>query len=274
MAGFEPHPARRPALVAGASSGIGAATAQVLAAAGYPVALGARRESACRELASAINSGGGEAVAAELDVSDDASVLAFVKAATDALGPAEILVCSAGDIEVQSTHESDPAAFGAQVQVHLLGVHRLVAAVVPGMVERQRGDVVLVSSDVVRVPRPRMAGYVAAKHAVEGMARAMQMELEGTGVRVGLVRPGPTLTGMGSTWEHETLASVLAEWSRWGLTRHWNLLRPADVAAAVTAMVATPRGAHLTLIEVEPEAPLRGDPGGRPPGLAQRERTE
>jgi NADP-dependent 3-hydroxy acid dehydrogenase YdfG len=100
VAAFDPHPRRRPAFIAGASSGIGAATAEALAAAGYPVALGARRDKVCRELASKINSEGGEAVAVELDVSDDASVRAFVKAATDALGPPEVLVCSAGDIEV------------------------------------------------------------------------------------------------------------------------------------------------------------------------------
>jgi len=257
-------------LIAGASSGIGAASAEALAAGRFPVALGSRRLDACQRLASKINSDGGEAVAAELDVSDDASVQAFVKAAADALGPPEVLVCSAGDIEVGAVHEVNPAAFDSQVQVHLLGVHRLVARVAPGMVERQRGDIVLVSSDVVRVPRPLMGAYVTAKHGIEGMARAMQMELEGTGVRVGLVRPGPTLTGMGSTWDPQVLAGVLDEWSRWGLTRHWHLLRPADVAAAVTAMVTTPRGAHLTLIEVEPEAPPRGVPGGRPPESAPK----
>lgn len=257
MARFAPHPPRRPAFIAGASSGIGAASAEALAAAGSPVALGARRDAVCRELASKINADGGEAFSGKLDVADDASVQAFVKAATEALGVPEVLVCAAGDIEVGATHELDPAAFGSQVQVHLVGMHRLVSAVVPGMVERQRGDVVFVSSDVVRVPRPRIGAYVTAKHGVEGMARAMQMELEGTGVRVGLVRPGPTLTGMGSTWDAETLAGLFDEWSRWGLTRHWHMLRPADVAAAVTAMVTTPRGAHLTLIEVEPEAPVR-----------------
>jgi NADP-dependent 3-hydroxy acid dehydrogenase YdfG len=265
MAGFEPHPSRRPAFIAGASSGIGAATARALAAAGYPVALGARRLEACEQLASVISSEGGEAFAGNLDVGDGPSVLAFIEEATGALGPPEVLVCSAGDLDASTVHELASDEFLAQVQVHLVGVHRLVSAVVPGMVERQRGDVVLVSSDVIRMPRPRMGGYVAAKYAIEGMARAMQMELEGTGVRVGVVRPGPTLTGMGSTWDQATLTSVLDEWSRWGLTRHWHLLRPADVAAAVTAMVATPRGAHLTLIEVQPEPPPRMVPTGEGP---------
>jgi NADP-dependent 3-hydroxy acid dehydrogenase YdfG len=256
MAVFPPHPERRPALIAGASSGIGAATALVLAEAGYPVALGARRLSHCQDLAAKITSDGGQSVALSLDVGEDSSVRDFVAQASEAIGPPEILVCSAGDIEIGATQDFAPADFAAQINVHLNGVQRLVAHVVPGMAERQRGDVVLISSDVVRVPRPRMSAYVTAKHGIEGMARAMQQELEGTGVRAGLVRPGPTLTGMGLSWEPETLTSLLNEWSRWGLTRHWHLLSPSDVAGAVLAMISAPRGAHLTLIEVEPEGPV------------------
>jgi short-subunit dehydrogenase len=149
------------------------------------------------------------------------------------------------------------------VQVNLVGAHRLVAAIVPGMVSRQRGDVVFISSDVARTPRPRMGGYVASKHGVEGMAQAMQMELEGSGVRVSVVRPGPTMTGMGMTWEPEKVQAVLDDWARWGLARHPNFLRPSDVAAAVTAIVTTPRGSHLTLIEIQPEAPLTPAEGTR-----------
>ena len=83
----------------------------------------------------------------------------------------EILISCAGDAEVGLLHELDSAEFARQVQVNLVGAHRMVAAVVPGMVARQRGDVVFVSSDVVRTPRPRMGAYVAAKHGVDGMAR-------------------------------------------------------------------------------------------------------
>jgi NAD(P)-dependent dehydrogenase (short-subunit alcohol dehydrogenase family) len=110
---------------------------------------------------------------------------------------------------------------------------------------------------VARLPRPRMGAYVAAKNGVEGMAAAMQMELEGTGVRVSILRPGPTMTGMGMTWDPPTVQAVLDDWVRWGLARHPNFLRPSDVAAAVTAIVSVPRGSHLTLVEIQPEAPLR-----------------
>jgi NADP-dependent 3-hydroxy acid dehydrogenase YdfG len=263
MPRFEPHPQRRTAVVAGASSGIGAATAIALATAGHPVALGARRTAQCEELAASMRAGGGEAIALPLDVTDGDSVKSFAAAVSGELGPPEILISCAGDADVELVHETEPAEFLRHVQVNLLGAHRLVSEIVPGMVARQRGDVVFVSSDVARTPRPRMGGYVAAKNGLEGMARAMQMELEGTGVRVSVVRPGPTMTGMGMTWNASAVETLLDDWARWGLARHPNFLRPSDVAAAVTAIVSTPRGSHLTLVEIQPEAPLTGTDGTR-----------
>jgi hypothetical protein len=61
---------------------------------------------------------------------------------------------------------------------------------------------------------------------------------------------------MGMTWDAETTGAVLEDWVKWGHARHPFFLRPSDVAAAVAAVVATPRGAHLRLVEVQPEAPL------------------
>ncbi len=224
--------------------------------AGHPVALGARRADRCEELAATIRAGGGEAFAHQLDVGDGDSVKAFAQAAAENLGAIEVVVSGAGDLQAHRLHEIDSDEFAAQLQVHLVGAHRMVSAFVPGMVARRRGDMVFISSDVVRSPRTRMGAYIAAKNGVEGMARQMQMELEGTGVRASLVRPGPTSTGMGMNWDPETTAQVLDDWVKWGHARHPYFLRPSDVAAAVVAAVATPRGAHLSLIEVQPEAPL------------------
>jgi NADP-dependent 3-hydroxy acid dehydrogenase YdfG len=258
MPRFPPHPHRRAAVVTGASAGIGAATAQALAAAGHPVALGARRTDRLEEAAAKIRADGGEAAALALDLTDDASIDAFAAGAEAALGPIEIVVSNAGEVLPATALGIDPADFVRQVQLNLLGAHRLVRALGPGMVERQRGDIVFVTSDVVRVPRPTMAPYVAAKHALEGLARAMQMELEGSGVRVGIVRPGPSSTEQGGTWDPAVVDDLMAEWHRWGLMRHPGVLRPQDVARAVVTVVSTPRGTHLTLVEVEPEAPAGG----------------
>ncbi|MGW4841675.1 SDR family oxidoreductase [Nocardia brasiliensis] len=257
MARFEAHPVRRPALVAGASSGIGAATAVALAELGHPVALGARRADRCAELADKIRADGGAAFAHSLDVTDAASVDEFVGAAEKALGPIEILVSSAGDIEFAPVHEMDPERFLRQVQVHLGGAHRLAHRMLPGMLARRRGDIVVISSDCAPEPRPRTGAYSAAKAGLEAMVTQLRMELEGTGVRASLVRPGPTLTGMGMDSTPEVVGPLLESWKDWGFARHPNMLRPQHLAAAVTAVVSAPRGAHLVLVEVQPEAPVR-----------------
>ena len=75
-----------------------------------------------------------------------------------------------------------------------------------------------------------MSAYVASKWGLEGFVTALQMELEGTGVRAVIVRPGPTLTGMGMDWDPDVTGEVLAEWTRWGLARHSAFLRPEGVA--------------------------------------------
>lgn len=250
----DPH--RRPALVSGASSGIGAASARRLAALGHPVALGARRAEACAELAGDIRDSGGDAFWQYLDVSDPESVRDFVASATHALGGIEILVCGTGELRVANIHESAPEEFAAVVDAHLAGTQRLVSAVVPGMVERTRGDVVLLGSDVVRSPRPRVGGYVPAKSGVEAMGRSMQMELEGTGVRTSILRPGPTDTAMGTDVDESRLDPLLRDWIHWGLARHPNFLRADDVAAAVSTVVSAPRGVHISVMEIEPEAPV------------------
>ncbi len=250
------HPERRPAVVTGASSGIGAATARMLAAAGHPVALGARRVDRCEEIARSVREAGGEALAVPLDVTDPESVTRFAKTVADELGDVEVLVSNAGTFEPGLMLEVSTDTVARDLDVNVLGPHRLVTAIVTGMVERQRGDVVFVSSDVVRAPRTRMAGYVPAKHGLEGMALAMQMELEGTGVRASVVRPGPTVTELGSTWDEGETTAALNDWIHWGLARHGGFLDADDIAAAVMAVVSAPRGTHLALVEVQPEAPL------------------
>ena len=258
MPRFPDHPARRPAAVTGASSGIGEATARALADAGHPVVLGARRVERCQEVADEIRAAGGEAVAVRLDAGDSASIKDFAAAAAEPFGPLEVLVANAGDTMLGDALDTSPDDFAAQLQVNLLGAHHLATLVAAGMVERRRGDLVFVSTDAVRTMRPGIAGYLTAKVGLEGLVRALQMELEGTGVRASIVRPGPTMTGMGAGWDPAAFERLVAEWVRWGVARHDGFMRPEQVARAIAAVVSMPRGAHLTLVEVEPEAPIRG----------------
>jgi NAD(P)-dependent dehydrogenase (short-subunit alcohol dehydrogenase family) len=256
MPRFEPNPERRPAVVTGASSGIGQATAVALAALGHPVVLGARRVEECEETAAGIRADGGEAVAVHLDLADGGSVEQFAKAAVDAVGNVEILVSNAALNMAGSVLDTDPESFDGVLAVNLSGTHRLVRALVPAMAERRRGDVVFVTSDVAERPRPFMAAYVTSKWGLEGYVHSLQMELEGSGVRATIVRPGPTLTGMGMDWDPDVTGEVIEQWAAWGFARHSNFMRPAGVAEAIASVVALPRGTHATIIELQPEAPL------------------
>jgi NADP-dependent 3-hydroxy acid dehydrogenase YdfG len=256
---FVPHPPRRGSVVSGASSGMGAAAAVALAAAGHPVVLGARRVERCEDVAASIRAAGGEAHVHRLDLAEAASVEDFVRAAEEAVGPVDILVSSAGHAAPGTALGTSPKDFAHTIEVNLLGAHRLVAALAPAMARRHHGDLVFVSSDIIRAPRPLMAAYMASKWGLEGFVRALQLELEGTGVRATIVQPGQTLTEMGTDWGPDTTAAVLGEWVRFGVARHSHFLRPPAVAAAVMAAVTTPPGTHLPLIEVQPEGPIVPD---------------
>ena len=105
-----------------------------------------------------------------LDVTDPNSVKAFVRAdAVDALGEIEVLVAGAGDTYFGKLADISTEDFDSQIQIHLVGANRLAGAVLPGMIERQRGDLIFVGSDVALRQRPHMGAYGAAKAALVAM---------------------------------------------------------------------------------------------------------
>jgi NADP-dependent 3-hydroxy acid dehydrogenase YdfG len=250
------HPDRRPVVISGASTGIGAATARAFAAAGMPVVLGARRQDKCEQIAEVIRSEGGEALALQLDVTDDDSVAAFAAAAIEAFGSPEIVVSNAGGVVIADAVESSTEGIAHDLNVNVLGAHRLIAAFVPTMIERQRGDIVFVSSDAVHTPRPGVAGYVAGKTGLEGLAISLRADLEGSGVRASVVRPGPTLSDIANGWTPEEFTRVYESWQHWGAQRHDGVLLPEHIAHAVLMVTTLPRGMHMTVVDVQPEARL------------------
>jgi NADP-dependent 3-hydroxy acid dehydrogenase YdfG len=256
MPRFDPLPDRRPALVAGASSGIGEATAIQLAANGFPVALGARRVEKLQEIVGKIRADGGEAIAVHLDVTDPDSVKAAVEQTTSELGEIEVLVTGAGDTNFGKLHEMSTDEFTDQLQIHLVGANRMATAVLPGMLERRRGDLIFVGSDVALRQRPHMGAYGAAKAGLVAMVTNLQMELEGTGVRASIVHPGPTMTSMGWSLPAEKIGPALEDWAKWGQARHDYFMRAADLARAIAFVAETPRGHYIANIELQPEAPL------------------
>jgi NADP-dependent 3-hydroxy acid dehydrogenase YdfG len=243
----------RVALVTGASSGLGAAIAVALGRLGWPVALGARRGEKLEQVAQEVEAAGGKALAHPLDVTDAGSVEAFVAAAETRLGPVDALVSNAGIARAGKLPELAVEDVQAELETNLLGPLRVVKRVLPGMLERQRGDVCFVTSLNAVVPRPFQLGYTASKAGLEAAARTLQMELEGSGVRATIVRPGPTQTEMGWDWDPRLQKELLEEWSRWGILRHMDFMTPESVAEGVVAAVTAPPGVHLDLIQLTPE---------------------
>jgi hypothetical protein len=232
------------ALVTGASAGIGLAFARALAARGHPVLLIARREARLRELAAHLHAHHGVAtavVAADLASPDG---LAACRAAADDLpGPLGLAVLNAGFGARGPVAGQDRARLAAMVRVNCEAVVDLGAHVLPGMVRRGAGALVVVSSAAAAQPVPYMSTYAATKAFELAWVRGVADELRGTGVRALAVCPGPVETEF-----HEVAWGGAHPYARWPVERP-----DRTVARALRALergrtvVATGPVARLTM---------------------------
>lgn len=174
---------QRRAVVTGASSGIGAATARELAGLGFRVVCAARREDRIRSLADEI---GGEAVVC--DVTDAESVAGLARAAGDVV---HVLVNNAGGaFGVDPVESADPGDWGAMYDVNVLGLLRVTQALLPALRASGDGLVVNVGSTAGRAAYETGGGYVAAKHGVKAVTQTLRLELVGEPIRVSEIAPG------------------------------------------------------------------------------------
>jgi NAD(P)-dependent dehydrogenase (short-subunit alcohol dehydrogenase family) len=182
------------AVVTGAGSGIGLATALRLAGDGYEVWAGARRAESLDEIAAAADAAGAEGVRTVLlDVTDDASVVdAFAEVLAE--GPVDVLVNNAGITGAGSVEETDVAVWQAMFDTNVLGVVRCTQQVLPGMREAGRGRIVNISSSSAIISPPLMAPYASTKRAVESISESLQAEVAPFGVRVVAIQAGTILT--------------------------------------------------------------------------------
>jgi NADP-dependent 3-hydroxy acid dehydrogenase YdfG len=246
----------RVAAITGASSGIGRAIAVALGTLGWKVALGARRLDALAATAQLVAIEGGIAVSHVLDVTDPASVDEFFTAAESAFGPVDVLVNNAGIAVPGLLVDADPAGLAREIDTNLLGPLLCTRRALPSMLQASRGDVVFVSSDAARSPRPGLIGYSASKAAIETVARIVDMETEGRGIRTTVVRVGPTLTDFAGDWTPGTFEHLLDIWPRFGIQRHFNTVDPVDIANVVVHALTAPAHARHDTIEVQPVAPV------------------
>jgi NAD(P)-dependent dehydrogenase (short-subunit alcohol dehydrogenase family) len=185
------------ALVTGASVGIGAATARRLAAAGAAVILVARRTEAVEAIAVELGAAGGRAIAVGCDVTRFGDVEAAVDIAVRTFGGLDILINNAGTIEpITRLGESDPAAWGAVVDVNLKGVYHGARAVLPVMLDRRRGTIINISSGAATSALEGWSHYCATKAATLMLTRCIDKEYRASGIRAIGLSPGTVATAM------------------------------------------------------------------------------
>ncbi|MCQ4045202.1 SDR family oxidoreductase [Streptantibioticus rubrisoli] len=238
---------RRTAVVTGASSGIGAATARRLAASGYRVVLAARRADRVEELATELVEEGRDAVAYALDVTDRAAVDAFAAS----LDRCDVLVNNAGGaLGADRVEAADPADWRRMYEVNVLGVLHLTQALLPALRASGDGTIVVLSSTAGLATYEGGGGYVAAKHGAHVIAETLRLELCGEPVRVIEIAPGMVKTEEFAKkrfgGDEEKAAAVYA-----GVAEP---LTAQDIADTVDWAVTRPSHVNIDLLVVRPRA--------------------
>ena len=231
----------RVALVTGGSRGIGRAIALRLAAEGADVAVNYRRDvSAAEDVVGQIRAAGRKASAFAASVDDAEQDAAMVEAVLAEFGGVDILVHSAGIASRgQRVTDTDPGEPLRLMATHTFAAHHLCRLLVPQMRERDRGDVVLLSSVAGSNPMANGAPYSMAKAALESLAGSLAQEELAHGIHVNVVAPGLVATDMGDRLAH-ALSGVGAASELDSKAPFGHVCRPEDVADVVAFLVSTP----------------------------------
>lgn len=232
------YTANRVALVTGAGQGVGAAIARSLAESGLTVAVNDLYPERAQEVSAELRARGGRAVAAPADITDPVQIAEMLATVRSQTAGVDILVNNAGipagGVRLTPFVESDPSDWERTMRINVLGVMHCCRAVIPGMIEKQWGRIITISSDSGRTGEARMADYAASKAAGASLMRSLAKELGRDGITANALALG-TITPPGATH-----SEVLAKHARrYPVGR---LGTPEDVAAAVVWLASDAAG--------------------------------
>ena len=234
------------AVITGASSGIGEATAEALAAEGASVVVAARREDRLTDLVEKINGNGGKALSVSADVTDEGQAHELIRKAKEEFGRVDILVNNAGVMQLSAVEKGLSDEWRRMFDVNVLGLLYATDAAVKVMKEQGSGHLVNISSVAGRRSRATTGVYSGTKFAVNAISEALRQELLEDSIRVTIVEPGAVAT--------ELATHITDEDAREGLSGLLSLdiLQAEDIANAIAYCVTQPERVSVNEILIRP----------------------
>lgn len=226
--------------ITGAAGGIGLSCARACVEAGATVILIDRAEE---ELATACAELGAGAIPLTVDLLDNGSIDRMMPAILERAGRLDVFHANAGSYIGGDLVDGHPDAFDRMLQLNINAVYRTVHSVLPHMIGRKTGDIVITTSVAGYEHIPWEPVYSASKHAVLTLAYTLRRQLIKHGIRVGSIAPGPVITGLLKDWPKENLEKAKANGS---------LIEPSEVAEALLFMLTRPRNVTIRDIVILP----------------------
>jgi ribitol 2-dehydrogenase len=230
------------AAITGAASGIGLECAKALLAAGARVVLVDREGDKLQQICAGL---GPAAIPLTVNLTEPASVAQMLPQILEKAGQLDIFHANAGSYVGGEVVDGDPDQWDRVLNLNVNAVFRSVHAVLPHMVERKTGDIIVTSSVAGVVPVVGEPIYTASKHAIQAFVHTLRRQVKGHGIRVGAIQQGPVVTALISDWTKEKLDAAKAA---------GDLMEPTEVAEAVLFMLTRSRKVTIRDLVILPQA--------------------
>lgn len=237
----------RIALVTGASSGIGEATALELARQGAKVAIAARRRERLDALAKELAAFGAEPLLLLADLADEADAQRMVRETEQHFGRLDILVNNAGVMYLEPIAEADLGRWRHMLELNVLGLIASTQAALAGMRARREGHIVNVSSTAGRIATPNAGGYAATKFGVVAFSESLRREVYKDNIRVSVIEPGVVATELREHIGHAATKDALNAWAD-----SMRQLQSQDIAEVIAFCVSRPSHVNINEVLVRP----------------------